>query len=74
MPKYFALGNDANAWKKCLVKLPKPECVRAPESRPNHLGNGENVVPLTYNWSLPHFPSGQAQRCVLRIRFVTVLE
>lgn len=65
-------GEDSEQWKKCLVKLPKPDCKVAPRSRPNHLGNGENVVPLTYNWVVPHFPSGQEQRCVLRIRYVVV--
>ena len=62
-------GNDPEQWKKCLVKLPKPDCKEAPRSRTNHLGNGKGIVPLTYNWILPHFPSGQTHRCVLRIRY-----
>lgn len=61
-------GEDQDKWKQCLVKLPKPDCKEAPRTRINHLGNGEGVVPLTYDWVLPHFPSGERQRCVLRIR------
>jgi hypothetical protein len=63
-------GGDPENWKKCLVKLPKPDCEEAPRTRTNHLGNGKGIVPLTYKWVLPHFPSGQEQRCVLRIRYV----
>lgn len=63
-------GENPEKWKKCLVKLPKPDCTEAPRTRTNHLGNGKGIVPLTYNWILPHFPSGQEQRCVLRIRYV----
>jgi hypothetical protein len=63
-------GEDPENWRKCLVKLSKPDCKEAPTTRTNHLGNGEGIVPLTYNWVLPHFPSGLEQRCVLRIRYV----
>lgn len=63
------LGEDPENWKRCLVALDPPDCQQAPQSRPNHLGNGENVVPLSYDWTLPHFPSQLEQRCVLRIRY-----
>ena len=63
-------GEDPEMWKKCLVKLTEPDCIEAPRTRTNHLGNGKGIVPLTYKWTLPHFPSGQEQRCVLRIRYV----
>ena len=60
--------NNVDSLKRCLVALDPPECKKAPYSRSNHLGNAQNVVPLNYTWVLPHFPSGHAQRCVLRIR------
>ena len=63
-------GKDPEMWKKCLVKLTAPDCIEAPKTRTNHLGNGKGIVPVTYNWILPHFPSGQEQRCILRIRYV----
>ena len=57
-----------NTQKSCLVALDKPDCEAAAWSRDNHLGNGKDGQPLRYTWSLPHFPSGNEQRCVLRIR------
>lgn len=63
------LPSNKEAWKQCLVPLSSPKCYEAPYSRSNHLGNVEGVVPLRYQWSLPYFPSGKTQRCVLRIRY-----
>lgn len=54
--------------KECLVRLPKPDCKQAGWTRVNHLGNGREGVPLNYTWTLPSFPSGKDQRCILRIR------
>ncbi|XP_028416852.1 protein DD3-3-like [Dendronephthya gigantea] len=62
-------GDNVDSLKRCLVGLNKPDCKPAPYSRSNHLGNGENVIPLRYTWTIPHFPSKRAQRCVLRIRY-----
>lgn len=62
-------GDNPEQWKKCLVVPDPPDCRQTPYSRSNHLGNGEGVVPLSYDWTLPHFPSGEEQRCVLRIRY-----
>ncbi|XP_028400239.1 protein DD3-3-like [Dendronephthya gigantea] len=62
-------GEDPEQWKKCLVRLPKPVCRVAPRSRTNHLGNVRGIRPAVFYWKLPHFPSGQEQRCVLRIRY-----
>ena len=61
-------GSQVGSLKRCLVALDPPECKKAPYTRSNHLGNAHDVVPLNYTWVLPHFPSGHAQRCVLRIR------
>ncbi|KAK7102364.1 protein DD3-3-like [Littorina saxatilis] len=60
-----AAGNEL----QCLVKLSAPDCFEAPWSRSNHLGNGVDGKALTYDWTLPYFPSGKTQRCVLRIRY-----
>lgn len=61
---------DIEKSKRCLVLPSKVKCKVAPTSRPNHLGNGENVIALRHQWILPYFPSGKSQRCVLRLRFV----
>lgn len=55
--------------KKCLVRLDPPECEKMPFSRVNHLGNGVDLEPLQIKWKIPAFPSGKAQKCVLRIRY-----
>ncbi|WP_411027286.1 hypothetical protein, partial [Salmonella sp. s54925] len=62
-------GGDPEKWARCLVALDRPDCLLAPHTRSNHLGNAKGVVPLKYDWVLPHFPSEQEQRCVLRIRY-----
>ena len=53
---------------ECLVALNAPDCRESPFSRDNHLGNGENLENLRYDWVLPYFPSGVKHRIVLRIR------
>jgi hypothetical protein len=65
------VGNDVGSLKRCLVALAPPECRRAPYTRSNHLGNARGVVPARYDWVIPHFPSGNTQRCVLRLRLVS---
>ncbi|XP_028417459.1 protein DD3-3-like isoform X2 [Dendronephthya gigantea] len=62
-------GNSVDSLKRCLVGLEKPDCKKTPHSRSNHLGNGIHVIPLRYTWTIPHFPSKNAQRCILRIRY-----
>ncbi len=66
-------ADNVESLKCCLVALDPPECEKAPYTRTNHLGNTRDVVPVRYNWVIPHFPSGHAQRCVLRLRLVTDL-
>ncbi|XP_072025685.1 LOW QUALITY PROTEIN: protein DD3-3-like [Amphiura filiformis] len=53
----------------CLLALDPPECMRAPWTRVNHLGNTRGRTASRYNWTIPHFPSGTEQRCILRIRY-----
>lgn len=60
--------DNVESLKRCLVALAPPECKKTPYTRTNHLGNTRGVVPFRYTWVIPHFPSGHAQRCVLRLR------
>jgi len=46
--------------------LPPPDCIASPQSRDNHLGNGETGYPNTYNWTIPNIPHDS---CALRIRY-----
>lgn len=54
---------------QCLLRLPAPECLEAPWSRSNHLGNGVDGKAVHYNWTLPFFTSTSTKRCVFRIRY-----
>ena len=45
--------------------IDKPDCIQAPYSRDNHLGNGIGGQPNRYEWKVPN--DIQA-RCALRIR------
>lgn len=54
--------------KRCLVALDAPTCKEAPFSRDNHLGDGVDLKNLNLKWRLPHFPSGQEQNCIFRVR------
>jgi len=55
--------------QSCLVALDKPDCVTAPWSRDNHLGNTKDGQAMRYRWQIPYFPSGEQQRCVVRLRY-----
>jgi len=57
--------------KECLVKLKEPDCKLGNYTRVNHLGNanGDALKTSQYNWELPRFPSGEKQRCVVRLRY-----
>jgi len=67
------------AWKRIpAFGIDAPECIQAPWSRVNHLGNGRHGQPNSYNWTLPFIssvssnsPTGvnSPQRCVLRLRY-----
>ena len=50
--------------------IPAPECILAPWSRDNHLGNGELPFENSYNWTIPSVAAAvDGQKCVLRIRY-----
>nr|XP_039273175.1 protein DD3-3-like [Styela clava] len=53
----------------CFVQPPEIDCKAADWSRVNHLGNGRAGHPLNYTWVLPHYPSGNKKRCILRARY-----
>ncbi|XP_071806094.1 protein DD3-3-like [Asterias amurensis] len=55
--------------EQCLVALDAPECLVSPTTRVNHLGNTPDGEASRYEWTLPYFPSGETQRCVMRIRY-----
>ena len=55
---------------QCLVKLDEPYCGQAPWTRDNHLGNTPEGVTPNFTWTIPNFPSGHAQLCVFRIRYI----
>ena len=61
-------GRDTKSLERCLVALDPPECLKTSHSGSNHLGNVAGVIAQRYTWTLPHFPSKQVQRCVLRVR------
>jgi len=56
--------------------IPAPECIPAPYTRDNHLGNTVTAMTPTYNWIIPSLDQlgtlnadGASATCVLRIRY-----
>lgn len=47
--------------------IQKPECMAAPWSRYNHLGNGIDGYALNYDWKLPRFTEDMT--CAFRLRY-----
>jgi hypothetical protein len=64
-----------NIWKEEKAwGIPAPDCVRAPLSRENHLGNGGLTFTNGYNWTLPTTSEESCIKkddcnCVLRMRY-----
>jgi len=52
--------------KEPAHNIPAPDCIKSPESRDNHLGNGWGGFPNTYNWTIPDDVN---ENCALRIRY-----
>ncbi|XP_801877.1 protein DD3-3 [Strongylocentrotus purpuratus] len=64
-----AAGGNATfgVWKEyASFNMSAPACRENHWSRDNHLGNGVNGQPNTYNWTIPETLS---ESCVLRIRY-----
>lgn len=70
--------NKWNNEQKCVAQngiwvevgaheIAPPECLQAPWSRVNHLGNGRYGQANSYNWTIPYF--GSDQKCVVRLRY-----
>lgn len=57
--------------KHCIVQAPPPKCADAPWTRVNHLGNSPDSQGNASRWEaeIPYFPSGEAKRCVMRLRY-----
>ncbi|PIK57203.1 hypothetical protein BSL78_05902 [Apostichopus japonicus] len=55
--------------EQCLVALDAPDCMEAPWSRDNHLGNSRGGQPSRYTWTIPKFPSNNLMRCAMRLRY-----
>jgi len=69
---FWAIPYDsgANLVAECLVELPKPDCRESIGTRANHHGSAEGSQENPrYEWDLPYFPSGESQRCVMRMRY-----
>jgi hypothetical protein len=74
-------GKAKKQWLKYPAwNLPAPDCVAAPWSRDNHLGNGQSGYANSYNWTLPRQALAQDSNplkciktdscnCVLRLRY-----
>lgn len=77
-------GNQGRWVEVGAHNVPPPECIQAPWSRVNHLGNGRYGQANSYNWTLPHIAGGfkapvtglplpdpllTRQRCVFRLRY-----
>lgn len=60
-------GNSTfGVWKEyASYNMSAPACRENHWSRDNHLGNGVNGQPNTYNWTIPETLS---ESCVLRVR------
>lgn len=55
--------------EQCLVALDPPDCLEAPWSRDNHLGNTRGGDASRYTWTIPMFPANNVMRCAMRLRY-----
>lgn len=65
---------ESKPWKYYRPTLGTVDCVEAQFSRDNHLGNSDNLLPMTYMWKIPSVAEAceenvAACRCVLRLRY-----
>lgn len=62
------------SWQGHGRTVPTVDCLEAQFSRDNHLGNSDNLLPMTYMWKIPSVTEAceenvAACRCVLRLRY-----
>lgn len=63
---------QSGTWRAAAPWLTRaPECLPAPWSRQNHLGNGKDNRMASYTWRLPDDDAVVGKRCVLRVRYNT---
>lgn len=55
---------EVGSWNKETV-----QCLQAPWSRVNQLGNGRYGQANTFNWTIPFLDSTGDQKCVVRLRY-----
>jgi len=76
--EFTCLNGDDAAGRKWVERpawgISEPDCVLAPWSRDNHLGNSNDGWAATYNWTLPDVGTESCIAddncdCVLRIRY-----
>ena len=48
-----ACDEAGGTWEGFSHQAPAPVCQQADWSRVNHLGNGREGQPLTFNWTIP---------------------
>jgi len=60
--------NEDFTWVSTQQELPKPDCIKSPQSKDNHNGNGINGYPNTYKWNI-NIPVVEGEKCALRIRY-----
>lgn len=69
---YYQEAGNPNVTRGEWTEVPAfniaaPDCREAHWSRDNHLGNGVNGQPNTYNWTLP--ANLESENCAMRIRY-----
>lgn len=65
-------NGENGKWLEVPAKgIPAPDCLAAPYSRDNHLGNGLGGYPNVYNWTIPDDPEmrGNSVGCIIRQRY-----
>lgn len=65
---------DRSPWQFYRPTVQTVDCLEALFSRDNHLGNSDNLLPMTYMWRLPSVAEAcennvAACRCVVRLRY-----
>jgi len=73
-----ACDEAGGTWEGFSHQVPAPVCQQADWSRVNHLGNGREGQPLTFNWTIPELSklgqyfdtkNNQFAKCALRLRY-----
>jgi hypothetical protein len=65
---------NGESWQSYRPSVRTVDCLEAQFSRDNHLGNSDNLLPMTYMWKIPTVAEAcetnvAACRCVLRLRY-----